>query len=522
MSIIVGCTALPGCEYATRASKPRGEQLFIKPGRLPAHGEQKIEVHPESIRVAGVTLSKEQQLADMRLGESVLATRGASPRWPASVSWKPRRHFGRFYLQTPHIRVTGSTGRWFFNDYFTANPDIQWFAMYWPPGQLPIDDFETLATTTPGGPQYVPGEIPDVGSLHDTLFFLEQIHYSSRFGGTVALVLRSLENFEYDLRSEEEEVPELSTSPTTRVMESTLWDFSSIEMTLYVHPRAFAFNRGNAYIQVPSTATAILIPETPVAYTLRRTVNNAGTEQLSEIFRSNETPEQIDSKLQAALQRAERHINSSTSIGEPASRLVHGFIHSEFQDDISTTHFVDMIEIADDYFMPYTHAKIPIVSIQLRLPQINFDPLGDPLGIDITATIAAQQIYCVTCDNPVVTHTFHDLDNNEGTPLRTYAVVRLDQCDQLEGVIAAVDIVEHDWPTPDEHYETQLFNAPFSCDIARARYNNGVNPQLGLVEAPVLQEGVMCVEIISGEGGFWCNDHGGSFTFESRAYLYEQ
>lgn len=520
-STIIGCTVLPDGEYTIKASKPKGETLLIKAGQPPVHDKQKIEILPESIRVAGVTIPKEQQLANMQLGQATVAAGAAPLNWPSSMAWKPRRHFGRFYLQSPHIRVTGSSGNWFFNDYFTDNPDSQWFAMYWPPGQLPVNDFETLHTKPPGGPQYVPGEIPALGSLHDTLFFIEQIYYSSRFGGSVAVVLRSLENYEYDLRSEEVEIPELSTQ-TMKVMESTLWDFSSTEMTLFVHPRPYAFNRSNAYNLVPRKATAVLVPDSAVAYTLRRTVSSAGTEQSSEIFSSNETPEQLNRALRAALQLAERNITNSTSIGQPASRFVHGFIHSEFQNHISTTHFIDMIEIADDYFMPYTHAKIPIITIQLRLPEINFDPLDDPLGIDITATIAAQRIYCIDCDNPVVPHTFHDLDNNEGTPFRTYAAFRLDQCNQVEGVIASVSIVEHDFPTPDEHYDTEFFNVPFSCETAQARYNNGVNPQLGLVEDPLVQEGWMCVGAIPDEGGVWCPNYGGTYTFESRVYLHEQ
>ncbi len=521
-TFVVGCASPFPHGRSADLLKYKKERWVVAHGELPTAGGKDVEVRPNLVRVGKVARNMAQLQADMGRARGGVVSGRRPEAWPVARVWKPRRYFGRFYLQSPHVRISGSTGTWFFNDYFTGNPDNQWFALYWPPGQLPVNNFETLSTTTPPGPQYVPGETPAPGNLHDTLFYLEQIRYSSRFGGSVALVLRSQEDYEYDLRSEELEVAGASTTPGQKVMESTLWDFSSVGLTLYVQPRAFALNRNHAYQLVPNKAYAVLSPKSPVAYTYRRTLSQAGSQISSEIFRSKESPEQLKLKLKAALQRAERDIGGSTSIGLPASRLVHGFIHSQFQRDIGTRHFVDMIEIADDYFLPHTHAKIPHFAIQLRLPQINYDPDVTMLIGGITASIAAQHIYCLDvnnpaddCDNPVVSHTFSDIENGDGTPTATYGVFRLDDCEYVKGIVSLVSLKAYLFLEP-ETPDSKAFNVPFSCETLRQRYNNGVNPQLGLVGPPHVQKEY----IETCHGGGVCK-YFGTFQFESRVYLFE-
>jgi hypothetical protein len=503
-------------------TKRSGGELWVKrPVRIQKTIEKapRVEVLHDSIRVGEVTLLKAQVFVDMNTAKNRSKTLSTPPNWRAEVVWKPLRHFGRFYFQSLHLRVSDTAGQWFFNDYFNNNADAQWFRIYWP-SQLPINDFETLHTTPPHGPQYVPGEIPESNSLHDTLFTSEQIRYSSKFGGSVALVFRSLEDYEYDLRGKEVEVESLPNGQ--KVVESKVWDFSSIEMAIHVHPRPDAFNRQYAYNRVPTTANVILTPTDPVGYTLRRKVSAMGHELSRDIFPSTDPSEELAKELRVALKQVALGLGNSGSICRTAAQFLHGYIHSEFQGEISDTHFVDMIELSDDYIDLHSHAKIPIFYIQLRLSRINYDPLADLLGINISAEIAAQHIYCVDCDNPVVTRNFHDIGNNEGTPLQPYGAFRLDQCDELEGIIASVRIRENDPGPFDDIYEPVLFNVPFDCDTLRSRYNNGDNPQLGLVEAPVTQVGDICGESES-DGTIWaCYDYAGTFDFESRVLLYER
>jgi hypothetical protein len=99
-------------------------------------------------------------------------------KWPAEKPWKPYRHFGPFQLHSPHLRIDAQFTRWYFGDEFDNSSDRAIFARYFKP-TLPSNDFET---PRPSPVQTIPGELPQLGELHDTLFDLTRVRWTASSG----------------------------------------------------------------------------------------------------------------------------------------------------------------------------------------------------------------------------------------------------------------------------------------------------------------------------------------------------
>ncbi|MGW8323219.1 MAG: hypothetical protein ACWGSD_16850, partial [Thermodesulfobacteriota bacterium] len=207
--------------------------------------DSEVVVSRDSVKLGEVTLTAEEMVGRMILAEELYAT-DLHPMDYVLAPGKPLRHFGKFYLGSPSILVDAASGTWYFNDYFRNNRDSEWFGKYFMP--LPVNNFERPAPN-----QDVPGTMPARGQLNDTLFDLHQVYWSSRYGGSVALRCRSLENVEYDVRGEERVIEGGDTpAPEDDVLESIMWDVREMEMTIHVIPCAADINAAQNDSYTPS------------------------------------------------------------------------------------------------------------------------------------------------------------------------------------------------------------------------------------------------------------------------------
>lgn len=305
-------------------------------------------------------------------------------RWPAEKPWKPRRHFGPFQLHSPRLRIDAQFTRWFFGDEFDNSPDRGIFARYFRP-TLPSNDFETPRASPV---QTIPGELPQPGELHDTLFELTQVRWSSLFGGSIALELQALETFEFDLRSDEFLIEGKETNPLEDdVAVSLAWDLRPLTMTLYVTPSVNAINaaqnNGSAIGAVAPRMGVVLQYQVLAAYRVERSLDPNQGQQPLRIVKVEHDP--VSQKALAALTvDLERKLGAQQNVLWPASLYAHGFLHSQFQSELGPGNLARMIEMDDDYAAVLTQPGNPTLLLSARA-RISSDTwgAGDQFDIEV-------------------------------------------------------------------------------------------------------------------------------------------
>jgi hypothetical protein len=315
------------------------DRLSLREGSVSIHEGTPVEIaSPQILTRRGSVVDVTD--TDIERFYSIPRTLPIRPpaNWLSGIRWRPLRHFGPFHYGSDfeQIQIFGST--WYFNDYFSTCPDASWYRQYFG-GNLPQN--RTPIRTSPPPPTYVPGEYPANPNDLEVLFRLEHITYSSNYGGSVKLTFLSIEDYEYEVRHGQ-----------------TLWDVSSLEMQVYVVPRAGVFNSTSSYtIYSNNTVHVDFNAYDPVAYE----IGSGNIISRLNDTKSNELSEHLNT-IGASL------INSFTL---PAVRFVHGFLHGQFQSEIGTNDFVDMIEISDGFLSMHTRAPIPMLFLETRLSYID-------------------------------------------------------------------------------------------------------------------------------------------------------
>jgi len=399
--------------------------------------------------------------------------------WPATMAWRPLRHFGPFTdigdLSQIQLHINGNFVRWFFNKYYATCPDAQWHRQYFG-NNLPEN-----ATPDPPSPYYLPGEFPTADGLHDLLFELDRVELKSQFGGSVELTFRTRENYEFELRKG-----------------NTLWDFESLIMAVYVTPNANIFNTPSQI--AAKTPTAIEFQaNNPTAYT----INTNG-----QIMRKS--ADDAMEGLQAALDVIQASLLSP--MGTNSIRYVHGFIHGQMQNKIGYTEKVKMVEISDSFLEVLTEPGTQMFSIGLRLNPITLDT-SDGLK-NVTGTIVGIHGYTPSPtheDNPWVSREFA-FASGDSSPFANHGHFELSTCDNLKEFYIWVEVTG--WYTgfisgffKDPRKDTMLDSVSFSCETLRQRANSG---QWGMVHGPTFHSDIL--EDSDGEFG--------SITVESRVHVF--
>jgi hypothetical protein len=335
------------------------------------------------------------------------------------------------------VRINGTLPLWYFNDFFTdVNAgDATVYAKY-------FSTYPPINTTTPIStsplPTYVPGAFPSADGLNDVLFGLEHVRYSSRYGGSVELHFRTVEDYEIDLRRG-----------------STYWDITSLQMRVYVRPEANRFNPlpGPA----PSNAQGVLQVEMSaqgvVAYEL---VSAAAQRQFVPLLDQDLEGLRIKLDSIAGVIEARPEGFGSNAFRLNAVRFVYGFVHSQFQNLIEPTNKVDMIELADDFLDPHTSPGEPTFNIQLRINDINLNT--EPGDEEIVVTINTLWDYQGPSGPELLgaPEREFELGNREGTSFRTMAQWELDECPFIGTIRFLIDVTEEDGGAflGDDHFDT--------------------------------------------------------------------
>lgn len=380
--------------------------------------------------------------------------------YPEQLSWRPLRHFGPFFsgsdITQIHLVLNGKNAVWYYQDFLTGHEDSAIFQKYYG---------ANLPSTTPTV-NVVPGTYPNADGFDDIQMELQRISYSSRYGGSVQLQFQSNEDYEVEVRKG-----------------TTLWDLNSLIMRVYVVPVATVFNPNNPIYSAPRVVYVEFIPSGAVAYDIAGTILSV-------------RPDNALTELTNALGEYGPQV-ASANFSRDASRLVYGFVHSQFKDYIAATDKVDMIEITNDFLDLHTRAGEVTFHLNIRISDINLDTeWGDE---EIVIEIAAEHVFDLDdrVGNPSIAHEFDAINNREGTPFRNFGVFKLDQCAALDSVIFIIKVVEDDdFPSPDDEYNLIANSIAFECGTLQTRANNG---NFGTVSENAT-EGVLIMDDDSVEG----------------------
>jgi hypothetical protein len=259
-------------------------------------------------------------------------------------AWRAMRNFGPFFssgLNGIQIRLENGGGTWFFNNFLNSQPSPynSIFSQY-------------LGTQYPGNtstislepPQYTPGKQP--GNLTTGIqMSMSAIRYSSKHGGSVELLFKSIENYEIELKNE-----------------NMTWDVGSLEMRLYVIPKVMGFRAGNPGLKLYGQESTLeyfveLSAKEPIQY-------QKNADNHYEMLPVNV------SALDTALNKLSRALVGQAGVSPFAAtafKFTHALLHCLFDDYITSMRIVQMIEIKDDYLSVYTRDGIPTVYLLCRV-----------------------------------------------------------------------------------------------------------------------------------------------------------
>jgi hypothetical protein len=298
--LVAGCASLT---VERPEAIQRGEVVFLGKGSV-----QRLH----SVQMNATDLAIRAQAG------TILPT-AAPQNYPIRLSWRPLRHFGPFFkgsdITQVQVGLNERTATWYYNEFLATHEDTAIFKRYYG---------SSLPTNRPPS-NVVPGTFPSSNGFNDIVLSLQRVSYSSRYGGTVELKFKAVEDYEVEVRKD-----------------TTLWDIGTLEMNAYVVPVAGSFNP-NYLLQYSSLTYLEFVPQEAVAYEL---VN----EKLTSL------PDNNLAELNSALKEIAVHLLTNTFTRD-ASRFVHAFVHSQFKDYIGPTDKVDIVEITDDFLDLHTNAN---------------------------------------------------------------------------------------------------------------------------------------------------------------------
>lgn len=361
--------------------------------------------------------------------------------WPKDLAWRPLRHFGPFYYGSEfaqiQLRVNGASAIWYFNDFFASCPDASWYTQYFA-GNLPATS--TSIPSTPPSTQYIPGQFRGSDGIHDLLFGLDSVELSSQFGGSVKLSFQAIEDYEYEVQQGQ-----------------TIWDVRSIEMIIFVTPRAEVFNQPNR-INYGNNLSVVFVPHDPIAYDIS-----------GSVIALMDDPKIDD--LQNTLQTAASQLNSQTAFVNIASKFVHGFLHGQLQNEIGASEIVTMIEVRDGFIDAYTQNATPMFSVSLRLHPIHVD---DEQGFkNVTGDIFAEHVFTLprgSDDNPVFGYEFA-VGSGDSTPFRNSGLFNLQECTELQEFLYMVTATGWGGLFTDPRTGRLIDTVGIDCNLLQNRQN---------------------------------------------------
>lgn len=297
------------------------------------------------------------------------------PRADVPPGYKPMRHFGPFArgsdfrqvqvvitptVITPYNQPASVSwnAEWYHNGYFVGHADAAIMKNYYPNQVLPTD-----AT---------PVQDRSPGDLRPTVLELNEIKYTSRYGGTVRLFFRSNEDFGFEIWD---------------VDSNSMWDIKDLWMSCFVVPQADVLNP----VDVADRNRLTNYAGKRIHMELAARKENATAYQIGQAGLQTTLAPYVpgtEPSLEEVLARLASALEASQNLSRGAKRLTCAYLHSEHQAQIPPGYVVDEVEISDDYFNLRGHQGQPWFGIWGRIANISAysEFLGDP-EIKMTVTV---------------------------------------------------------------------------------------------------------------------------------------
>lgn len=337
--------------------------------------------------------------------------------------WRPLNHFGPFssgseFSEIQILIPTSGSSDVHFNNFFTNNSDNLIYSKYFYSTQFPptanMPNRNQEPGTKPAGTGY---------RYNDSMMKLNNISYSSKYGGSINLTFNLAENTEFEVKNG-----------------STLWDIGNLRMNVFVQPKTTSMNptsQGQLSTTYNRRVHIELAPYQVTQYTDTGTGTGSGME--------------IVPVTQTDLASAMSNLASLTesSIHNKISRFALGFLHNQHQDKLPLTDKVLSLEISDNFVDMVTQARQPYLSLQARiLWTISWTDFM--ANDEQSVIIAATHIYASGASvniPPTVTQTTNDDTNG---PWRTYGMWEAADCDQIIAASFNINVIERDSTSADD------------------------------------------------------------------------
>jgi hypothetical protein len=371
------------------------------------------------------------------------------------------RHFGRFKqgseLGQVQVLLEGTNATWYYNQFFSTTEAAtnSIFRLY-----LRTNYNSNQAVTLPATATPVLGHVPGSGAIgqnvqgttaHQLLLSMDEVSYSSRYGGTIVLSFRladvptpnhdqtHAENFAYEVRH----------APGYSI------DVGRLQMRVYVTPQLNLFNPVNAVSTSSAVAVEFDVPEA--------TVYSAGVPV------SEEDAKRIVREAFAALAGPIR-----TAIGTPtpgqfrasAPLFAHAFLHDQFQALIAGNEKVTKLLIADEFVDMYTEARQPYVYADWKKSGIyghlDFPTLGDEFEMRV-------RVYYVDNDGnkKLASDRTKETDAYDDETVMLFGGL-VSECRSINHIELRINLKELD-TLGDDEYGAVVLDYVLNCDAIEAR-----------------------------------------------------
>jgi hypothetical protein len=362
--------------------------------------------------------------------------------WPSRIPWRPMRFYGPFrFPEFSAITITlnaSSTASFNFNSFFSNHPDADKFKQFFPGSTLP-------STIVPDQ-EDPPGQMPTGDGVGAMTARLDQVDYTSRYGGSVELKFTVHRNCGYNLR------------------QGTLaWDLEGVDFRIYVNPTTTGLNQtlnasgsGNVTCEVDAREAA--------AYQLSLQGNN-----VKSIVAIDDVHE---AELRTALHSVAQSLSSA--LAQDARRFVYGFLYSQFPDVTGPGMIVSSVRISDGELDLVTHKGIPVVAVRFCAIDtwgVQVASLPDTWGhAEHRLTLSSQHVYKDQILPGPQAKTF-DVEPHGDTPWVFAGAWTLDESAQVGTIQMSISGAEVDVLSPDDPFGTVTMELALDHAQLQAAHN---------------------------------------------------
>jgi hypothetical protein len=390
----------------------------------------------EARQPEGVVIARPYEIAPQPRGFRTKATPPLN--WPQHQPFRPRRHAGPFVAGTDFpdqikVVLNGSSASWHHNNYFAVLEDAASQDKYRPyyDSALPSDNTPARSDAPGGLPLATGSNRTLLAGANQVLMELDTIFWSSRYGGSVRLLFRASEDYSYEF-----------VRTGTGTDPSVLWDVSELEMSIYVVPEAPYFNPiagtnpPRFYVGSFPKVYVEFLPGRATAYSY----GPAGRSSIVPL------PAE-DSNLSALLTTLVSGV--AGGIGFTATKFTYGFIHDQFQDQVSGIRRVNRIAISDNSFWLAASDRVPFILTDLKIVSLDDCHLGGDDHCEEDSEWFGRVISEEHYGNRVESYMRkfgrpNGTRANEGTPYMNIATWSLAECSALTDLVIKLRVTEVD------------------------------------------------------------------------------